>query len=129
MTGRPLRAQSGGVNEPPCAGPRVFEHELRSDPHITSEDLQRGQRPLVRDAAWASIIGSLYGSVILVGFAPVFAPDQTLDPRERRRKPNGDRMKLRRRRRAAATPDVNPSSTLHRSDTRSPASRRSSFPS
>ena len=42
---------------------------LRPDPHITAEDLQRGQRALVRDAAWASLAGSLYGGVILVGFA------------------------------------------------------------
>ena len=35
---------------------------------ITSEDLARGQRALVRDAAWASFAGSLYGGVILVGF-------------------------------------------------------------
>ena len=42
---------------------------LRPDLHITAEDLQRGQRALVRDAAWASLTGSLYGGVILVGFA------------------------------------------------------------
>ena len=42
---------------------------LRPDTTITPTDLQRGQRALVRDAAWASITGSLYGGVILVGFA------------------------------------------------------------
>src|SRR5690242_11335524 len=42
---------------------------LRPDTTITPADLQRGQRALVRDAAWASVTGSLYGGVILVGFA------------------------------------------------------------
>ena len=42
---------------------------LRPDAHVTHEDLLRGQRALVRDAAWASLTGSLYGGVILVGFA------------------------------------------------------------
>jgi len=31
--------------------------------------LRRGQRALVRDAAWASVTGSLYGGVILIRFA------------------------------------------------------------
>src|SRR5690348_172217 len=42
---------------------------LRPDPIIGDTDLRRGQRALVRDAAWASVTGSLYGGVILVGFA------------------------------------------------------------
>lgn len=42
---------------------------LRPDTTITPADLQRGQRALVRDSAWASVTGSLYGGVILVGFA------------------------------------------------------------
>jgi MFS family permease len=42
---------------------------LRPDTTITAADLQRGQRALVRDSAWASVTGSLYGGVILVGFA------------------------------------------------------------
>ncbi|HJU22847.1 MAG TPA: MFS transporter [Casimicrobiaceae bacterium] len=43
--------------------------KLRPDTTITAADLQRGQRALVRDAAWASITGSLYGGVVLVAFA------------------------------------------------------------
>ena len=42
---------------------------LRPDAYVTHDDLLRGQRALVRDAAWASLTGSLYGGVILVGFA------------------------------------------------------------
>jgi MFS family permease len=42
---------------------------LRPDPTISQADLQRGHRALVRDAAWASVTGALYGGVILVGFA------------------------------------------------------------
>lgn len=42
---------------------------LRPDEHVSLTDLKRGQRALVRDAAWASLTGSLYGGVILVGFA------------------------------------------------------------
>jgi MFS family permease len=42
---------------------------LRPDTTITPEDAERGRRALVRDAAWASLAGSLYGGVILVGFA------------------------------------------------------------
>jgi len=42
---------------------------LRPDTTIGETDLRRGQRALVRDAAWASVTGSLYGGVILVGFA------------------------------------------------------------
>src|SRR5690349_14389301 len=43
--------------------------KLRPDTTITQADLERGKRALVRDSAWASITGSLYGGVILVGFA------------------------------------------------------------
>lgn len=42
---------------------------LRPDENVTPEDLARGRRALVRDAAWATTAGSLYGGVILVGFA------------------------------------------------------------
>ena len=42
---------------------------LRPDDTVTPEDLARGRRALVRDAAWATTAGSLYGGVILVGFA------------------------------------------------------------
>lgn len=36
---------------------------------LTADDVMRGKRALVADAAWASLTGSLYGGVILVGFA------------------------------------------------------------
>ncbi len=42
---------------------------LHPDATITPGDLATGKRALVRDAAWASLAGSLYGGVILVGFA------------------------------------------------------------
>ncbi|MCW7536938.1 MFS transporter [Aquabacterium sp. A7-Y] len=42
---------------------------LRPDDNVTLTDVERGQRALIRDAAWASLAGSLYGGVILVGFA------------------------------------------------------------
>src|SRR3954470_1342325 len=42
---------------------------LRPDTTITPADMLRGERALVQDAAWASLAGSLYGGVILVGFA------------------------------------------------------------
>ena len=42
---------------------------LRPDSEVTSDDLARGKRALVQDAAWASLVGALYGGVILVGFA------------------------------------------------------------
>jgi len=43
--------------------------KLRPDTTITQADLERGKRALVRDSAFASITGSLYGGVILIGFA------------------------------------------------------------
>jgi MFS family permease len=43
--------------------------QLRPDSAITGDDVQRGIQALVRDSAWASLAGSLYGGVILVGFA------------------------------------------------------------
>jgi MFS family permease len=43
--------------------------KLRPDTTVTPADLAGGQRALVRDAAWASLAGSLYGGVIQVGFA------------------------------------------------------------
>lgn len=42
---------------------------LSPDPAVTPQDLERGKRALVKDAAWASMVGALYGGVILVGFA------------------------------------------------------------
>ena len=39
------------------------------DPVKTPEELARGKRALVKEAAWASLVGALYGGVILVGFA------------------------------------------------------------
>lgn len=42
---------------------------LRPDETVTAEDLARGERALVKDAAWATTAGALYGGVILVGFA------------------------------------------------------------
>jgi MFS family permease len=43
--------------------------QLRPDAVITPDELARGKRALVKDAAWASLVGALYGGVILVGFA------------------------------------------------------------
>jgi len=43
--------------------------QLRPDTVVTPDDLARGKRALVKDAAWASLVGALYGGVILVGFA------------------------------------------------------------
>src|SRR5690349_15399759 len=42
---------------------------LCPDPAVTPADLERGKSALVRDAAWATMAGALYGGVILVGFA------------------------------------------------------------
>jgi len=42
---------------------------LAPDPLVTPEDVERGKPALVKDAAWASLVSSLYGGVILVGFA------------------------------------------------------------
>jgi MFS family permease len=42
---------------------------LAPDPQVTPEDVELGKRALVKDAAWASMVGALYGGVILVGFA------------------------------------------------------------
>ena len=36
---------------------------------MTPERLERAKRHLVHDAAWATLAGSLYGGVVLVGFA------------------------------------------------------------
>src|SRR5438045_1255673 len=43
--------------------------QLSPDPTVTPRQLERGKRALVKDAAWASMVGALYGGVILVGFA------------------------------------------------------------
>jgi len=42
---------------------------LSPDPFVTPEALEQGKRALVKDAAWASLVGSLYGGVIHTGFA------------------------------------------------------------
>src|SRR5919204_1901224 len=42
---------------------------LSPDATITPADLERGKQALVKDAAWASLVSTLYGGVILVGFA------------------------------------------------------------
>ena len=68
------RAESGAARAFPRTIVRApaltFERmRLQPDKTISPEDLRRGQRALVRDAAWASVTGSLYGGVILVGFA------------------------------------------------------------
>ena len=43
--------------------------QLTPEGSISPERLEEGKRALVKDAAWASIVGALYGGVILVGFA------------------------------------------------------------
>src|SRR5581483_3993656 len=43
--------------------------QLSPDPTVTPADLERGKRALVKDAAWASMVGALCGGVILVGLA------------------------------------------------------------
>jgi len=43
--------------------------QLRPDATITPQDLEQGKRALVKDGAWANLVGGLYGGVILVGFA------------------------------------------------------------
>jgi MFS family permease len=42
---------------------------LSPDREVTPEALASGRRAMVQDAAWASLVGALYGGVILVGFA------------------------------------------------------------
>lgn len=42
---------------------------LHPDASVSPEALAAGKRALVFDAAWASVAGSLYGGVILIGFA------------------------------------------------------------
>jgi MFS family permease len=42
---------------------------LHPDSAVSSGDLERAKHHLVRDAAWATLAGSLYGGVVLVGFA------------------------------------------------------------
>jgi MFS family permease len=43
--------------------------QLRPDDQIDAAAHERGRRAMVQDAAWASLVGALYGGVILVGFA------------------------------------------------------------
>lgn len=42
---------------------------LSPDREITPQAMALGKRAMVQDAAWASLVGALYGGVILVGFA------------------------------------------------------------
>ena len=42
---------------------------LAPDANVTPQDVARAKPLLVRDAGWASIVGALYGGVILIGFA------------------------------------------------------------
>lgn len=42
---------------------------LSPDAGVSPEALAAGKRAMVHDAAWASLVGALYGGVILVGFA------------------------------------------------------------
>jgi len=37
--------------------------------NVSPQDVERGKQSLVKDAAWASMVGALYGGVILTGFA------------------------------------------------------------
>ena len=47
----------------------TFSMKLAPDAAVSPEALARGKRAMVQDAAWASLVGALYGGVILVGFA------------------------------------------------------------
>jgi len=42
---------------------------LAPDETVSPQAMARGKRAMVQDAAWASLVGALYGGVILVGFA------------------------------------------------------------
>jgi MFS family permease len=42
---------------------------LAPDEAVSADALAHGKRAMVQDAAWASLVGALYGGVILVGFA------------------------------------------------------------
>jgi MFS family permease len=42
---------------------------LGPQPEVTPQAMARGKRAMVQDAAWASMVGALYGGVIIVGFA------------------------------------------------------------
>src|SRR3954462_9108607 len=42
---------------------------LSPDPEIPPQAMARGRRAMVQDAAWASMVGAVYGGVIIVGFA------------------------------------------------------------
>src|SRR5258706_2465885 len=42
---------------------------LSPDTAVTPADVERGKRALIAEAGWASLTGSLYGGVILIGFA------------------------------------------------------------
>lgn len=42
---------------------------LTPEATVSPEALEQGKRALVKDAAWASMVGGLYGGVVLIGFA------------------------------------------------------------
>lgn len=42
---------------------------LSPNTNVSPEEVERGKHALVKDAAWASMVGALYGGVILIGFA------------------------------------------------------------
>ena len=51
---------------------------LSPDSTITADDFACGQRALIQDAAWASLAGSVYGVVMLVGFALALGASPTI---------------------------------------------------
>ena len=53
----------------PARLPLADDMHLSPDPAISPEDIERGKHALIADAGWASLTGSLYGGVILIGFA------------------------------------------------------------
>src|SRR5256885_16372500 len=54
---------------------------LAPDPLVTPDDVERGKPALVKDAAWASLVGSLYGGGVPLRLAPpVRAPPPPLRP-------------------------------------------------
>jgi MFS family permease len=52
-----------------CAGADVLKLHLAPSDRIAEHEVEAGKNRLVRDAAWASLTGSLSGGVVLVAFA------------------------------------------------------------
>src|SRR6478672_822281 len=48
---------------------RLHDMRLSPDTAVSAEDIERGKSARIADAGWASLTGSLYGGVILIGFA------------------------------------------------------------